>query len=108
MQVSELHVLHGVCYALLVYDVGLSIDLEACTQRLTTTSQRVRISPKHRTPQYFEYRPAPLHITQEAPVLTFGTYCSSTSVDVPRRFRRRGSGLPEPAAGTVSRAPGVE
>ena len=82
MHASELQVLHGVCYALLVYDVGLSIDLEACAQRLTTITQRVRIGPKHRTPQYFEYRPAPLHITQEATVLTFGNYCSSTSVDV--------------------------
>src|SRR5215475_14957404 len=82
MHATELHVLHGVCYALLVYDVGLSIDLEVCTQRLTTITQRVRISPKHRTPQYFEYRPAPLHITQEATALTFGNYCSSTSVDV--------------------------
>ena len=82
MYASELHVLHGVCYALLVYDVGLSIDLEVCVQRLTTITQRVRISPKHRTPSYFEYRPAPLHITQEATALTFGNYGSSTSVDV--------------------------
>jgi len=82
MHASELQILHGVCYALLVYDVGLSIDLEACAQRLTTITQRVRISPKHRTPQYFEYRPAPLHITQEATVLTFGNYCNSPSVDV--------------------------
>jgi hypothetical protein len=82
MHASALHIRHGVCYALLVYDVGLSIDLEACAQLLTTITQRVRISPKHRTPQYFEYRPAPLHITQEATLLTFGNYCSSTSVDV--------------------------
>jgi hypothetical protein len=82
IQASALHVLHGVRYALLVYDVGLSIDLEACAQRLSTITQRVRIRPQHRTPQYFEYRPAPLHITQERTVLSFGNYCSSTSVDV--------------------------
>jgi hypothetical protein len=82
MHASELHVLQGVCYALLVYDVGLSIDLEACAQHLTTVTQRVRISPKHRTPQYFEYCPAPLHLTREATGLTFGNYGSSTSVDV--------------------------
>jgi hypothetical protein len=82
MQASELHVLDGMCYALLVYDVGLSIDLEACAQHLTTSTQRVRISPQHRTPQYFEYHPAPLHITQEATVLPLGNYCSSPNVDV--------------------------
>src|SRR5262245_9857677 len=82
MQASELHVLDGMCYALLVYDVGLSIDLEACAQRLTTSTQRVRISPQHRTPQYFEYHQAPLHITQESTVLPLGNYCSSPNVDV--------------------------
>jgi hypothetical protein len=71
-----------VCYAILAYDVGLSIDLEACAQRLTPISQRVRIRPKHHTPTYFEYRLAPLRITQEAGALPFGDYCSSTSVDV--------------------------
>ena len=82
MHASALHVVQGMCYAILAYDVGLSINLEACAQRLTTRTQRARISPKHRTPTYFEYRLAPLRLTQEAEVLTFSDYCSSTSVDV--------------------------
>ena len=82
MHVPALHVAHGVCYAILAYDVGLSIDLEACAQRITTITQRARISPKHRTPPYFAYRLAPLRLTQEAVALPFGDYGSSTSVDV--------------------------
>jgi hypothetical protein len=82
MHVPALHVAHGVCYAILAYDVGLSIDLEACAQRITTITQRARISPKHRTPLYFAYRLAPLRLTQEAVALPFGDYGSSTSVDV--------------------------
>jgi hypothetical protein len=65
-----------------VYDVGLSIDREVCAPRLTTLNQRVRLGPKHRTPQDVAYRPAPSHIMQEAPVLTFGNDGSSTSVDM--------------------------
>ena len=79
---SALHVAHGVCYAIFAYDVGLSIDLEACARRMTAMTERAYIRPKHRTPQYFEYRPAPLRVTQEATVLTLGDYCSSASVDV--------------------------
>ena len=82
MHVPALHVAHGVCYAILAYEVGQSIDLEACAQRITTITQRARISPKRRTPPYFAYRLAPLRLTQEAVMLPFGDYGSSTSVDM--------------------------
>jgi hypothetical protein len=70
------------CYALLAYDVGWMIDLEACTSLLTTMTERASLGPTHRTPQYFEYRPAPLRITQEADAITFGAYTSGTSVEI--------------------------
>src|SRR5687767_8808871 len=63
MDAPALHVAHGMCYVLLAYDVGLMIDLEACTSLLTTMTERASLGPKHRAPQYFEYHPAPLHIT---------------------------------------------
>ena len=82
MPAVELYIAHGVCDVIFAYDVGLSIDLEACAQHLTESTQRARIDSKHRTPRYFEYRPAPLRMTQETVELHFDTYCSSTSVDV--------------------------
>ena len=82
MPVTELYIAQGVCEVIFAYDVGLAIDLEACGLRLTAITQRARLAPKHRTPGYFEYRPAPLHLTQETVALRFGAYCSSTSVDV--------------------------
>lgn len=82
MSMSPIHIAHGVCYAIFAYDVGLSIDLERCTKRLTAPPQRARIRPKHHTPAYFEYRPAPLHMIQEAPALPVGPCCSNPSVDM--------------------------
>ncbi len=77
-----LHIVRGTCYALFAYDVGMAIDLEAAQQRLTTLAQRATIRHKHRAPQYFEYRPAPLRVVQEANTLCIGGYQSQPQVDV--------------------------
>jgi hypothetical protein len=77
----DLYVAEGMCYAMFAYDVGLSIDLEACEQRITALTQRATIRHKHRAPPYFEYRPAPLRVTQEAESLSLGAYRSGTSVE---------------------------
>lgn len=82
MQPAALQVAQGMCYALFAYDVGFSINLTSCAQRLTTMAERARISPQHRAPQYFEFRPAPLRLLQEVSPLTIGAYCSSPSVEV--------------------------
>jgi hypothetical protein len=50
MPASELSITHGMCDVIFAYEVGLSIDLEACAHRLTAITQRTRIDPKHRTP----------------------------------------------------------
>lgn len=55
----------GVCHSIFVYDVAFSIDLEETERRIAST-QRETIKHKRRAPRYFEYRPAPLRITQEA------------------------------------------
>ena len=82
MHPPALQVAHGMCYVLFAYDIGLAIDLEACARLLATVTERLAIDPKHRTLQDFGYRPAPLHVTQETPALTFGTYRSETRVDM--------------------------
>jgi hypothetical protein len=82
MHAAELHVVHGVCYALFAYDVGFAIDLATCAQRLTALPPQARISLKHRAPAYFAYRPAPLRVTQEASAISVGDYHSGPQVDV--------------------------
>lgn len=72
----------GSCYVLFAYDVGLGINLDEAERRITAMKQRGGIRHKRRAPHYFEFRPAPLRITQEADPLDLGVYRSSTSVDV--------------------------
>jgi hypothetical protein len=58
-----------VCHNIFVYDVALSIDLQETERTLSSSAQRETIKHKRRAPRYFEYRPAPLRISQEnAPV----------------------------------------
>ena len=78
---AELHMAAGTCYAVFAYDVGLSIVLEECEQRITALTQRATIRHKHRAPDYFEYRPAPVRVSQEAESLLVGGYRTHPSVD---------------------------
>jgi hypothetical protein len=78
---AELHIAAGTCYAVFAYDVGLSIVLEECERRITALTQRATIRHKHRAPDYFEYRPAPLRVSQEAEPLLIGGYRTHPSVD---------------------------
>lgn len=61
-----LSVTKGTCYALFAYDIGLSINLDEAERHITAIKQRSRIRHKRRAPQYFDYRPAPLRVTQES------------------------------------------
>lgn len=81
-QAAELHIAQGVCYAIFAYDIGLSIDLTACEHYLTTPTERAIMRHKHRAPAYFEYRPAPVRLTQAIAPLQFGTQQSSPSVEI--------------------------
>jgi hypothetical protein len=79
---SALHIATGTCYVIFAYDVGFSIDLTACEQHLTALTHRATIKHKHRAPAYFEYRPAPLQVIQEAEPLPLGSYYSHPGVEM--------------------------
>lgn len=79
---STLSVGKGTCYALFAYDIGLSIDLNEADRRIAAYTERGGIKPKRRAPNYFEFRPAPLRVTQEAAPLSLGSYTSSPSVEL--------------------------
>ena len=71
----------GVCYALFAYDAGLAINLDESERRITALTQRAAIRHKRRAPRYFEYRPAPLRVTQEREALGVGAFRTTPSVD---------------------------
>ena len=78
---AEPAVQEGVCYALFAYDAGLAINLDESERRITALTQRAAIRHKRRAPRYFEYRPAPLRVTQEREVLAVGAFRTAPSVD---------------------------
>jgi hypothetical protein len=78
---AEPAVQEGVCYALFAYDAGLAINLDESERRITALTQRAAIRHKRRAPRYFEYRPAPLRVTQEREVLAVGAFRPLPSVD---------------------------
>jgi hypothetical protein len=55
----------GKCLSIFVYDIGLSIDLNE-TERRLSSAKRETIRHKRRAPKYFDYRPAPLGVSQQA------------------------------------------
>ncbi|HZS11504.1 MAG TPA: hypothetical protein VFA38_04585, partial [Nitrospirales bacterium] len=55
----------GACIAMFAYDVGLSIDLNKAEANLPSMTQRGRLRHRHRAPDYFEYRPAPVRVIQD-------------------------------------------
>ena len=58
-----LSVTNGTCHCVFVYDIAFSIDLNETERRLSSAT-REPIKHKRRAPPYFEYRPAPLRISQ--------------------------------------------
>lgn len=80
-QSPSIHIDQGMCYIHFAYDIGLSIDLNEAEQRITTTKQRETIKHKRRAPQYFEYNPPPLRVTQDIEPLVLAGYPTTTTVD---------------------------
>ena len=78
---AEPAVQEGVCYALFAYDAGLAINLDESERRITALTQRAAIRHKRRAPRYFEYRPAPLRVTQEREPRAVGAFRTTPSVE---------------------------
>ena len=72
----------GTCSALFAYDIGLSIKLDEAERHISAIKQRSRIRHKRRAPHYFDYRPAPLRVTQGVEPLMLADFRTATSVDV--------------------------
>jgi len=72
----------GTCHVLFAHDIGLSVDLNVAERHITDTTQRQTMKHKRRAPRYFEYRPAPLRVTQEIEPLVLGDYRTATTVDL--------------------------
>jgi hypothetical protein len=82
MQKPSLLIEQGVCYALFAYDVSLAIDLDDAERRMHAITERETLRHRRPTPRYFEYRPAPVRVSQAAEPLTVGSWKTISTVDV--------------------------
>src|SRR5262245_8623909 len=80
----EVSIRRGICYAIYAFDVANSIDLDAAQLRIERTepTERQTVHQKQRAPSYFEYRPAPLSVTFEAPGLPVAGFNTATAVEL--------------------------
>jgi hypothetical protein len=76
----DVRVVRGTCHVLVAFDVGLSVDLDACERRIA--SQRRTLGDRGRAVAYFEYRPAPVWITVEAASVPVAGWASQPQADV--------------------------
>jgi hypothetical protein len=77
-----LQIKNGTCFAVFVYDIGTAIKLDEADQQIIATKERGRIKRKRPAPQYFDYYPPPLRVTQEFEPLSIGTWQTNRNVDV--------------------------
>ena len=71
---DSLQIEEGVCFVVFAFDVGSSIQLEAAERHITATKERGRIKRQRPAPQYFDYNPPPLRITQDTNAIPVGTF----------------------------------
>ncbi len=81
-QPAPLDISRGTCYALFAYEVGLAIDLDRCEREVTALTQRQRLKQRRRAPQYFDYQPPPLRVTQDVAAPEIGQYRTAETVDL--------------------------
>ncbi|MBP7829121.1 MAG: hypothetical protein KA248_04310 [Kiritimatiellae bacterium] len=73
----------GLCHALYVFDIGLSIDLERVRRLLARSDVKTEVTTSRRAPKYYGgYQPAPLHVGQQAEGLTVAGRALSPAVDM--------------------------
>ena len=79
---DDLTIEQGTCFAIFSYDIGAGIDLDLADKQIVSTTERIRIQRTRAEPQYFDYRPLPLRVTQEVSPIAIGQWTTSPKVDV--------------------------
>jgi len=78
---GDVHVDAGVCFALFIYDIGLSVDLDAAERRIRAATHREFIRRKHKAPRYFQFQTPPLRATVQADRITVAGYATEPAID---------------------------
>lgn len=68
--------------ALFAYDIGLSIRLDRCRERVAGLQADERIRHKGHAPQYFQFDPPPLRLVREIEPVAVGGHSSARQVEI--------------------------
>ncbi|HOW97401.1 MAG TPA: hypothetical protein PK634_06390, partial [Kiritimatiellia bacterium] len=80
---ASVSVREGVCHALYVFDIGLSIRLDRVRGLLARSDVKTEATTSRRAPKYYGgYQPAPLHVAQRAEALQVADRALSSAVDM--------------------------
>jgi hypothetical protein len=80
--VGTMTICRGACHPLFVFEIGLSVDLDACERQLQEPAGRQEIRHRGRGTHFFQYRPAPLRISQQTGDMQIGAYRTRPEVDL--------------------------
>lgn len=72
-----MHIDHGECLPLFIFDVGYSIDLSLVERRIAAATQRENVLRKHRAPAYVAYDSPPLIVRQPAEPIRIGRFATT-------------------------------
>lgn len=78
----NLTIKRGTCFAIFSYDVGAGINVDLAEKQVVATKERLRIQRRRSEPQYFDYRPLPLRVSQEIAPLQIGPWVSASQAEI--------------------------
>lgn len=79
---ADFRVTRGQCYALIIFDIGHSIDLAAVDARLNATTARRAIQRERPAPPYFDFSPRPLSWSISTRLQSLGDFQVASHADV--------------------------
>ena len=77
-----LKIMRGTCYAVMAYDIGAGVNLERADAQIVANKKRGRFLRQRPVPQYFDYHPPPLRVTQDVESFAIGGYATERMVEV--------------------------
>lgn len=78
---TDLIIQKGLCYVLYAFEVGQSIDLDACDDLIPDTKERTKIRRNRKAPTYFEYQPPPVRVTHHSRPIVVGSHSTQATVE---------------------------
>lgn len=81
MDANAQPVLTGTCHALLCFDVGFQVDLDALERRLSEATRLRAVRFRRPSPAWFEYEPPPVSVTLSGEPVAVGAWVAEPAAE---------------------------